>query len=379
MISSKNSPITEASNKFAFELYNKLAKKRINLFFSPFSISTAIAMIYVGSKEETSKQIEEVMHFTIHKQRLPIEYEKFLTNFFQERVKNKSEFILSNAQWIQHNYQLLENYTYAIETYFKAMLTQVNFLDEQKTMDIINGWVEKSTKGKITNILEKINPESRLLITNSIYFKDKWLKPFDEMKTKEEPFFIAKDKKILVEMMTEKQKYSFRNFPTYQLLEIPYKDDDLSLIIFLPRDIEGLPDLEKKITSININVILNDITSLEVEIFIPKFKFTNAMKLSKELQEMGMKEPFSSTADFSGISQTKLAISEVVHKAFIEVNEEGSEAAAATIVEMVLATGPPKDVERNIFRADHPFMFIIYSRKANLILFIGKVMNPKEE
>ncbi|NHJ87835.1 MAG: serpin family protein [Asgard group archaeon] len=377
MVYSRDLSITQASNKFAFELYNKLIKNKTNLFFSPFSISTALAMVYVGAKDETAKQIEEVMHFTLNKKRLAVEYEKFIGNFNQERASNKAELMLSNAQWFNLEFKLLEDYIYTIETHFKGMLSEVDFKDEENTLEIINSWVQKNTKGKIAKILDEINPDTMLLITNAIYFKDKWLKPFDEKKTKEEPFYITKEKKVLVDMMHEKQNYSFRNYPNYQILKIPYRDPDLSLVIFLPRDIEGLVNLEKKLLTSDLDTIINDIQSQEVEIFIPKFILKDAMKLSKEFQEMGMKEPFSTRADFGGMSETQLAISEVVHKSFIEVNEEGTEAAAATAVEMVLGYGFAEKKEKNIFRADHPFLFMIYSYKTNLILFMGRMVNPK--
>ncbi|NHJ87819.1 MAG: serpin family protein [Asgard group archaeon] len=379
MISNKISPISQGSNKFAFELYMKLMKTKQNIFFSPFSISSAIAMVYAGAKEETAKQIEEVMHYTFNKNRLHVEYEKFINKFLEERENHYSKFILANAQWIRKGVKLLESYTFVIENNYKGILVEIDLSDEEKTRELINGWVKEKTEGKISNIVDNIHPVIQLMITNAIYFKDMWQKTFDSTKTKEEPFYLSKTDKIQVDLMTKKQNYPFGNYPTFQQLQIPYKDSDLSLIIFLPRDTERLPDLEKKLANMNIDELLYDIQPQEVEIFIPKFKFETEMKLSEELQEMGMKEPFASNANFSGITETPLTISDVVHKAFIEVNEEGTEAAAATRVDMVLGFGGIPKKEKNIFRADHPFLFMIYSWKTNLILFMGRVLNPKNE
>jgi serpin B len=242
----------------------------------------------------------------------------------------------------------------------------------------INAWVEKKTNGKIKDLISPgvLDSMTRLVLTNAIYFKGNWAKQFKENRTQDAPFTLADGKKIEVAMMNQKAEFGYMETDTFQALELPYVDEELSMVILLPKEIDALNEFEKALTTENLNQRLAEIHKCEVVVFVPKFKTTSQFSLADVLKSMGMKDAFSSDADFSGINGKRdLFISAVIHKAFVEVNEEGTEAAAATGVVMRLTSVGPAAIP--VFRADHPFLFLIRDNLSGSILFIGRVVNPK--
>jgi serpin B len=237
--------------------------------------------------------------------------------------------------------------------------------------------VEKKTNDKIKNLIKKgvLNSMTRLVLTNAIYFKGNWARQFEKDKTNDALFTLADGEKVDAAMMNQTAEFGYLETESFQGLELPYVDDELSMIIFLPKEIDCLDEFEKTLTVENLSKWLNKLYKCEVVVSVPKFKMTSEFDLASVLKSMGMTDAFSSNANFSGINgQRDLFISAVIHKAYVDVNEEGTEAAAATAVTMKLTSVMPGRIP--VFKADHPFLFLIRDNDSGSILFIGRVMNP---
>jgi serpin B len=374
--------LIKENNKFSMELYEKLKRTESNLFFSPFSIFTALAMIYAGARGLTESQMKETLHITLDQTRFHSEYKKLLGMFQRE---GDSEIHLANLIAIQEDYKLLEKYLWIIDDNYNGTTMQLNFKESADSCAKINTWVAKQTRDKIKDIIESVDEKMGLVIANAIYFKGTWEKLFKEKDTKNEPFTLSSGEEIEVSMMYQKKKFRFIEEESFQVLEMLYKGtrifgtlERISMVIFLPRKADGLAELEDSLT---IDDIINYISKLqndwekEIKIYIPKFKFESKYRLSGVLSSLGMTNAFTDQADFSGISEDPPEkISQIVHKAFVDVNERGTEAAAATAVAVLGASlMKPKIPE---FRADHPFLFFLIDTQTKTILFIGRVINP---
>lgn len=366
------------SNRFALELYCELSKQQGNLFYSPYSISTALAMTYAGAKGKTACQMAEVMHYPNQ----PTCNEVFgqIIKNLNERNKESYRLVVSNALWGQKDYQFLPEFLNTIEDNYNGGFNSVDFAGEtEKSRLIINKWVEKKTEEKIKDLIQKgiLNTDTRLVLTNAIYFKGNWNKQFDKKATKMSKFTLHNGTKIQTDMMNIKKKFNYAQTETVDILELPYIDKELSMIILLPKDINGISSMERSLTTENLDKWLGKLTRTKVIVSIPKFKFVWDFGLSGTLQKMGMTDAFSRNADFSLMTGNKdLFISNVIHKAFIEVNEEGTEAAAATAVTMALTSISPGSIP--VFRANHPFIFIIRDNITGSILFLGRIADPRE-
>ena len=368
---------TDANNQFALELYLNLTKES-NVFFSPYSISTALAMTYEGARGETARQIADVFHFNEDDESRRSSFAAIYNILNKESPKY--ELSTANALWAEQTYPFLTNYTSAIGTYYGGRLTNLDFKTQQEpSRQTINKWVEEKTKNKIENLLPEgsILPITRLVLTNAIYFKGEWVKKFNKRDTRDMDFMINNEQSVKVPMMkrTDKDaKFNYANTGSIQMLEMLYDGANLSMLVLLPKPGE-MEKLEQNLTIENLNQWKSMMHERKIDVYIPKFKFTQKYALSKNLREMGMPLAFSPEgyADFSGMDGTKnLYIQQVYHKAFIDVNEEGTEAAAATGV----VVGTTSIMER--FMANHPFIFIIQEKTTGSILFMGKVVNPAE-
>ena len=385
--------IVEGNNKFALELFAKLQSTKGNLFFSPYSISTALAMAHAGARNETESQMAGVLHFPVSVNRrtdsspksLP-DRQQFASSFGNiiKDMNNRGEkggydLTVANALWGQKNYGFLEEFLKLIKTSYDGRLNEVDFVRAAETArKTINAWVEKKTNDKIKNLISEgvLDSMTRLVLTNAIYFKGNWARQFKENRTKDAPFTLPDGHKIDASMMNQKAEFGYVETDTFQALELPYVDDELSMVILLPKQFDALDEFEKTLTPDNLTQWLAKIHKREVVVFVPKFKMTSQFSLASVLKSMGMKDAFSPNADFSGINGKRdLFISAVIHKAYVEVNEEGTEAAAATGVVMRLTSIGPAPIP--VFRADHPFLFLIRDNLSGSILFIGRVANPK--
>jgi len=370
--------VIEANNRFAINLYSQYKSEEGNIFFSPFSISTAMAMVYEGAEGKTAKEIKSVFGFPKYDNSRRNQY----SNLLSEINKKDKKYALNtaNALWAQQNYHFLNDYLTTVEKYYEGKTTNLDFKNEPDSSRlIINNWVEDKTNNKIKDLFPvgSINSLTRLVLTNAIYFKAEWLKQFDANKTSDEYFRVNPNKSIKVPMMQRTDRKSIFNYTQnedLQILEMPYAGEDLSMLILLPLD-DDIETLENSFTIEKLTEWKKSLRKRRVKIYIPKFKFKTKYFLGETLGDLGMPIAFTNSADFSGMSGTKdLKIDKVIHQAFIEVNEEGTEAAAATGIGVGMKTSMPRPPP--IFKADHPFIFIIQQKETGNILFMGRVNNP---
>ncbi|HIK33503.1 MAG TPA: serpin family protein [Oscillatoriales cyanobacterium M59_W2019_021] len=371
--------IVEGNTAFACDLYRQLSTAEGNLFFSPYSISNALAMTYAGARGETAAEMERVLHFSLASDRLHPAFAE-LIEVLEPEGTSTYELAIANRLWGQQNYGFLPEFLNLLERHYAAPLQEVDFINAtEDARTTINAWVAQQTQNNIQNLLpaHSIDPSTQLVLTNAIYFKGNWLVPFDASATQNQPFHLSSAETIEVPMMHQMEYWNYADLDGLQVLELPYEGETLSMVILLPTEIDGLAALERQLTPENLQAWLSSARDLPmmmdgspVSVWLPRFKLTSAFELKNTLSEMGMPQAFGNTADFSGMTgQPDLAISQVIHKAFVDVNEQGTEAAAATAVAVTRGGS-------NTFRVDRPFVFFIYDRNSSSVLFLGRVVNP---
>ena len=374
------SEIVEGNNRFAVGLYAKLKDSTSeNLFFSPYSLSTALAMTYAGAAGETGKQMAEVLRFTVSESELHPAMGQLIRMLL--RKEKGYQFRVANRLWGQKGYEFLPEFLNTTQNHYGAELGELDFARQtEDARRAINQWVEKETERKIKDLIPPglLAQDTRLVLTNAIYFKGNWRDQFEKEATQDAPFYVSADKEVTVPMMHQIERFGYRAAEDMQILEMPYADNALSMVVLLPKDKEGLAELEKRITHDDLRDSTRGLRPREVSVFLPRFTMTSQFSLKDVLQSMGMTLAFDEgRADFSRMSRSEqLFISAVVHKAFVDVNEEGTEAAAATGVIMA-PTAAPVQEEPPVFRADHPFVFLIRDNRTGSIVFMGRVANPK--
>lgn len=375
--SSNSEALVEGNTAFALNLYSKLKETEGNLFFSPYSISTALALTYAGARENTEKQMAEALCFTLDQKRLHPAFASLEARLKAIQEKGDVQLSVANALWPQKDYVFLEDFLELIKKNYGATITPLNYkIDHEAARITINKWVEQKTNDKIKELIKRgiLDPLVRLVLTNAIYFKGNWADRFDKNLTEDAMFHLLPGKSIKIPMMNQKQKFGYAEHENLQILELPYVGEELSMLVLLPKKIDGLTELENKLTADNLKKWTRYLGEREVRVFLPKFEMTSSFRLDKTLASMGMPDAFSMNADFSGMDETKkLNISAVIHKAFIAVDEQGTEAAAATGVAIGVKSLPRP---APVFRADHPFMFLIRENISNSILFFGRVIDP---
>ncbi|XP_020792383.2 serpin B6-like isoform X2 [Boleophthalmus pectinirostris] len=375
-------PLSKATNTFALNLCKTLGDndRSANVFFSPMSISSALSMVLLGARGNTATQMSECLKT----KDLSDDVHSSFATLLQEFHKPDAPYTLSvaNKLYGEESYQFVEDYLGATQKYYKAELQTVDFINKSEEARVtINTWVEQQTQGKIKDVLAKgvVDNLTRLVLVNAIYFKGNWNKQFNESSTHDGQFRINKNETKPVKMMHQKSKFplTFISEINCQIIDLPYKGKELSMLIFLPGSIDdGLEKLEQQLTYENfVEWTRPDMMDeVEVQVGLPRFKMEENYDLKDVLISMGMVDAFSiSSSDFSGMSPANdLVLSKVVHKAFVEVNEEGTEAAAATAAIMMLrcAMMPAR------FIADHPFHFFIRHNASNTILFAGRFCSP---
>lgn len=376
----------EAVNAFSFELFNKLSddpQNDGNVFYSPYSVFTALAMTYEGARGDTAVEMGNVLHIDQDNDSFH-EYMQALYNFLN--YNDEYDISTANALWPDVGFELLDDYVNIIETYYGGKASEVEYGDPVEAARIINEWVENQTNNLIKNLVPAgaIDPDlTRLILTNAIYFKGVWQVQFEEANTTLRDFELSPGDVLQVDTMKltgTEDKFNYTSTDDLKILELPYTGNEISMMILLPN--KGV-DLDDVVDSMNWNEYDSWIDSMyetKADIYLPKFKFETSYGLNGYLKDLGMVDAFGN-ADFSGIDGTKeLFISQVLHKAFIDVNEEGTEAAAATAVIMAgRAPGPTEPPERITFNCNHPFLFTLHHKETRSILFMGKVMNPEYE
>ncbi|HUW99989.1 MAG: serpin family protein [Phycisphaerae bacterium] len=369
--------VAEGCNRFAFDLYGRLKGGEGNLFLSPYSISTALAMTYGGARGETADQMAQVLCLPSSGKAVHRAYGALQGDLNAAGAGGAFELAVANRLWGEKGYTFLPDFLSLLETNYGAGLEQVDFAaDTEGSRKTINAWVEKQTRDKIQDLLKPgvLDATTRLVLTNAIYFKGKWADPFNKKATRDEEFFLTPEKKVTAPLMHRTAEFGYFEGDDLQALELPYQGERLAMVVVLPKAKDGLAALEASLSAEKVAGWVENLLPCEAQVALPRFKTTAELSLGDTLVAMGMTDAFSlSAADFSGMTGTKdLFISAVVHKAFVDVNEEGTEAAAATAG--VAAEAMPEPVPP--FRADHPFLFLIRDTKTGAILFLGRILDP---
>jgi len=371
--------VVDSNNQFAIDLYRKINSKDTekNIFVSPFSVSTALAMTYEGSRGNTRKQMSGVLHLDMS----DVDRQSGFSALLAETSAGPGKHYklnVANALWGQKGFHFEAPFLSATGKYYGGALNLVDFkLNTEGARQEINTWAEDHTAKMIRDLIpaRALDRNARLVLTNAIYFKGTWASQFKPLFTKDAPFNVSKTVKVQTPMMHQTGHFRFIKESGVSAIELPYADDDLSMIAILP---DG--DIDKMGESLTLDKIRQlsvDMFSQDVDVYLPRFKMEAGYGLGGMLSDMGMPDAFiENLANFSGMTgQPDLYIDKVIHKARIEVNEEGSEAAAATAVIMVTKA---MMTDKAVFRADRPFLFMIVHNKTGAILFMGRLSNPSQ-
>jgi len=374
--------LVEGNSAFAFDLYQQLKEKDGNLFYSPYSISAAMAMAWAGARGETEQQIADTFHFDPPQNRLHAAFNGVMLALASRGQEtddpDKMGFILKdiNALWGQKNYKFMADFLDVLAENYGAGMWTVDFAKEpEKSRQIINDWVSEQTAEKIEELLPdgSIDPSVFLVLTNAIYFKALWFNKFDKESTKDGSFNLLDGNTVTVPMMHQTRLFAYAEGDGYQAVELPYRNRKLSMVILLPEPGQ-FGKYEDALQYAQVKQIINDLEDRQVILTMPKFSVDTESNLKQALADMGMPIAFSGGADFSGIAEGGGFIGGVYHDAFVTVDEEGTEAGAATAV-TILKAAPGGPVE---FTMDRPFIFLIRDIETGTILFIGRVVNPVE-
>lgn len=373
--------VVQGNTQFALDLYQTLRPAVGNLFFSPYSISTALAMTYAGARGNTKTQMAHVLCFTLDQERLHPAFASLEAILKSVQAKGHILLKIANALWPQVGYPFLEEFLDLAKRYYGVLITPVNYCEAETARQRINTWVEEKTEEKIKELIPPgiLDALTRLVLTNAIYFKGNWSSQFEVGLTETAPFFVTPFEKVPAPMMAQEHRFKYGESDSLQILELPYVGDDLAMVVLLPSRVDGLTALETTLTVENLEKWISSLEETRVQVFLPRFKISCGFKLNDALVSMGMDDAFdASRANFAGMDGRErwLYIAAVFHKAFVDVNEEGTEAAAATAIVMkVRGISQPIPV----FRADHPFVFLIRERSTGSILFLGRVVNTISE
>ena len=372
--------LASGNSVFAFELYQNLRKSEGNLFYSPYSISTALAMTYAGARGDTEKQMADVLNFTLAQNRLHPAFNKLDIELESRgqgaEGKDEKGFRLNNvnAIWGQKDFTFLPDYLDVLAQNYGAGLRIVDYINRtEKARITINDWVAQQTEDKIKDLLPQgsIDTLTRLVLTNAIYFNAAWEYQFDEKTTQNAPFILTDGSSVTVPMMRQTAPFGFYGGDNFKAVELPYSGRELSMVIIVPDEGQFAP-FESSLTAEQVQKIIGEIKPGSLMLSMPRFKFESQFGLKDELSAMGMPVAFSETeADFSGMDGKRdLLIKDVVHKAYVSVDEAGTEAAAATAVIVGTTSLPPE------LTIDRPFIFLIRDIETGTMLFIGRVLNP---
>jgi len=367
--------LVDIINAFSLDLYKDLCSQSDeNEFISPYSIFVALAMTYEGAQGETAEQMQEVLGIPQDDNTMQCSF-----GYLYNLLNQEKEYTLrtANALWTQEGFPFLSSYLEYLENYYIAHAQDVDFSKAAQTADIINTWVEEQTNGMIKDFLSSgdIDPMTRLILTNAIYFKGDWKHAFDETDTTNSDFILPSGDSVTVPMMhfTDTDvSFNYTETDAMQMVELPYKGDDVSMYILLPTE-NTMSDFEGMVTLENLTNWKHQMIPTTLQLSLPRFSLEEEYRVDSALKTMGMTIPFTTSADFSGIDGAQdLYIEKVKHKALVEVNEQGTEAAAVTSVHMALTAIQPGV----IMNCDHPFLFFIQQNDTGSILFMGKVTNP---
>ncbi|XP_014699271.3 serpin B3-like isoform X1 [Equus asinus] len=387
--------LSEANTHFALDLFQQFKKsKKDNIFYSPLSITSALAMTYLGAQGNTALQMGKVLHFndvTDNTRESPTtaqveklgnvhhQFQQLLTEL--KKPTDAYELSIANRLYGEKKFQFHQEYMDNVKKFYLASVESADFITAaEESRKKINSWVESQTNGKIKDLLPRDSLDFAILVlVNAVYFKGQWDKKFDKESTVEEKFWLNKDTSKSVQMMKQIGSFNFTEVQDMQakILEIPYKGKDLSMMLMLPNEVDGLQKLEDKLTTEKLIEWTSSQNMRErlLDLYLPRFKVEDSYDLKDTLMSMGIVDAFSEwDANFLGMAKSRdLLVTKVAHKSFLEVNEEGTEATAAT---GVVVSGRTSALIYGSFHCDHPFLFFIKHNNTNSILFMGRVSSP---
>jgi len=368
------SAVARGNTAFAVDLYHQLRKGEGNLIFSPINISASLTMAYAGARGQNAVEMAQVLHLPTGEKQIHRKMGGLLQDF---NNRKDVTLVVANALWTQKRYPFFGNALNEVKASYGAEVHKVDFTWARRAArKAINDWAAEKTNGKITDSMPPgvLNSLTRLVLSSAIYFKGEWVTRFDKDGTMDAPFHVSSETDVTVPMMcTSGSKFRWIGTEEFDALEMPYKGRQLSMVVFLPREIDGLANLEKQLTPETLASALGALQPCEMTVYLPRFNIWTGIPLQTPLRAMGMKLAFvNRLGNFPGFTVEPLNI-DVMHSAFIEVDEKGTEAGAVThtISYGCSASAPP------VFRADHPFIFLIRDRTSGSILFLGRVVNPK--
>jgi serpin B len=377
--------LVQAGNHFAFDLYGQLRhdKKDENLFYSPASISLALGMTSAGARGETARQMAGVLHWQTGADALHAGMNNWINQLNVIDKGQEYELRVANRLWAQQGYKFLDPFLKITRDQYQAALGQVNFQTQaEASRQTINRWVEQQTASKVQDLLPQgaIESRTKLVLTNAIYFKGNWQEPFEKSATRDLDFAVAGSQKQRVPMMQMTDRFRFARLNGLKVLAMPYTGGQLSMVAVLSDDVDGLGKLEDSLSPEKWKEWTGALKSTQVSVRLPRFKMTSEFSLKRALSELGMPLAFEEgSADFSGMNgQHDLFISAALHKAFVDVNEQGTEAAAATGIVIAPTSAVIEPARPEEFHADHPFLFGIVDNRAGSVLFLGRVLDPRK-
>ena len=377
--------LAAGNTAFSLDLYHQLKSNSENLFFSPYSISSALAMTYAGAEGKTAEEMAAVFHFLMEEDKLHPAFnalDQYLEGLAKQEVPDDVgevfQLNIANAIWGQKDFHFESNYLDTLAANYGAGLRLLDYvLEPEESRLIINAWVSDQTKERIRDLIPQgaIDSDTRLVLSNAIYFKATWLEPFEESLTEDRVFHGLDKEEFIVPMMSLSSDVSFPYYQGdgFQVVDLPYLSGQTSMLVLVP-DQGNFYEFEAGLNMDLLNQAIGELTYRPMYLSFPKFEFESEIGLAQTLAEMGMPTAFSDGADFSGMTGTKdLFISDVFHKAFVSVDEEGTEAAAATAVVMKMTSAPENPLSLDV---DRPFLFLIRDHQTNSILFLGRVVEP---
>jgi serine protease inhibitor len=375
--------LVENNSAFAFDLYRSLQTQDGNLIYSPYSISLALGMTYAGARGETESQMAQVLHFLpqdqIHPAFNALDLQLAERGKAQSKEETPLQLSIANAVWAEQTYPFLQSFLDTIALHYGAGIRLVDFINQyEAARKEINGWVSDQTQDKIKDLIPEgmLSPNTRMALVNAIYFKADWLRPFDANSTQDAPFHLLDGSDVTVPTMNQDAFIPYAKGDGWQAIELVYQGGTAAMDIIVP-DEGRFEEEESSLDYETATAILESLQPTSVMLALPKFQFEGEVGLRDQLMALGMKDAFDpNTADFSGMTEGQdLFISTVIHKAFVAVDEKGTEAAAATAVIMDTTSMPMFDVTLTI---DRPFIFLIRDVPTGQILFVGRVLNPAQ-
>lgn len=366
----------DANTKFGFKLFQEVLKQdgNKNVFISPSSVAIALAMTYNGASGETQQAMAKALEL----QGISLQNINQSNNALKASLENADpdvQLTIANSLWARQGIPFKPEFMQSNQKFYGAEVTELNFGSPDAT-GIINGWVKENTRGKIDQIINQIKPDDVLFLINAIYFKGNWTEQFDKSETTERPFYLANGSSKQHPMMSQSGEYRYYENESFQAISLPYGKERLSFYVFLPKKNTDLEAFQKQLSLENWQQWMNQFRSREGSIQLPRFKLDYDIQLNAALQALGMGPAFSKDANFSNMTSAQVGIDQVKHKTFVEVNEEGTEAAAATSVGiMVTSARMPQEPFQMV--VDRPFFCAIRDNQTGTILFMGSIQEPK--